>query len=74
MQLDQARRTSIAIVGRGIGGLTAAASPSPQNRRSHQTRGSIMRIEAKLDLSDKGVAPRSIYWNERRINDQWYGV
>jgi hypothetical protein len=33
-----------------------------------------MRIDAKLDLSDKGVAPRSIYWNERRINDQWYGV
>jgi hypothetical protein len=29
-----------------------------------------MRIEAKLDLSDKGVAPRSIYWNERRIIDQ----
>jgi hypothetical protein len=33
-----------------------------------------MRIEAKLDLSDNGVAPQSLYWNERRIIDQWYGV
>jgi hypothetical protein len=40
--------------------------------------GSIMRIEAKLDLGDIGVAPRNLYWNELRIdvieiNDQWYG-
>ena len=35
-----------------------------------------MRIEAKLDLGDTGVAPRSLYWNERRIEitDQWYGA
>ena len=35
-----------------------------------------MRIEAKLDLVDIGVAPRSLYWNERRtdIIDQWYGA
>jgi len=35
-----------------------------------------MRIEAKLDLVDIGVAPRSLYWNERRIDiiDQWYGA
>ena len=38
-----------------------------------------MRIEAKLDLGDTGVAPRSLYWNERRIDiieiiDQWYGA
>ena len=35
-----------------------------------------MRIEAKLDLGDIGVAPRSLYWNERRIDiiDQWYGA
>ena len=38
-----------------------------------------MRIEAKLDLGDMGVAPRSLYWNERRIDiieiiDQWYGA
>ena len=37
-----------------------------------------MRIEAKLDLVDIGVAPRSLYWNERRIGivqmlDQWFG-
>jgi hypothetical protein len=38
--------------------------------------GSIMRIKAKLDLGDMGVAPRSLYWKERRIDiiDQWYGV
>jgi hypothetical protein len=43
-----------------------------------------MRIEAKLNLGCInlgciGVAPRSIYWNERRIDimeiiDQWYGA
>jgi hypothetical protein len=38
-----------------------------------------MRIEAKLDLGDTGVAPRSLYWNELRIDiieiiDQWYGA
>jgi hypothetical protein len=38
-----------------------------------------MRIEAKLDLDDTGVAPRSLYWNERRIDiieivDHWYGA
>jgi hypothetical protein len=35
-----------------------------------------MRIEAKLDLVDIVVAPRSLYWNERRIDiiDQWYGA
>ena len=35
-----------------------------------------MRIKAKLDLGDMGVAPRSLYWKERRIDiiDQWYGV
>ena len=38
-----------------------------------------MSIEAKLDLGDIGVAPRSLYWNERRIDiieiiDQWYGA
>ena len=35
-----------------------------------------MSIEAKLDLGDIGVAPRSLYWNELRIDiiDQWYGV
>ena len=26
-----------------------------------------MRIKAKLDLGDMGVAPRSLYWKERRI-------
>jgi hypothetical protein len=41
--------------------------------------GSIMRIKAKLDLGDMGVAPRSLYWEERRIHiieiiDQWYGA
>ena len=38
--------------------------------------GTIMR---KLDLGDMGVAPRSLYWKERRIDiieiiDQWYGA
>jgi hypothetical protein len=38
-----------------------------------------MCIEAKLDLGDTGVAPRSLYWNELRIDiieiiDQWYGA
>ena len=35
-----------------------------------------MRIEAKLDSGDIGAAPRSLYWNERRIDiiDQWYGA
>ena len=35
-----------------------------------------MRIEAKLDLGDIGAAPRSLYWNELRIDiiDQWYGA
>ena len=38
-----------------------------------------MRIEAKLNLCDTGVAPRSLYWNERRIDiieiiDEWYGA
>jgi hypothetical protein len=38
-----------------------------------------MRIEAKLDLGDSGVTPRSLYWNELRIDiieiiDQWYGA
>ena len=37
-----------------------------------------MRIEAKLNLCDMRAAPRSLYWNERRIDiieiiDQWYG-
>ena len=27
-----------------------------------------MRIKAKLDLGDMGVAPRSLYWKERRID------
>ena len=38
-----------------------------------------MRIEAKLNLCDMRTAPRSLYWNERRIDiieiiDQWYGA
>jgi hypothetical protein len=38
-----------------------------------------MRIEAKFDLGDTGVTPRSLYWNELRIDiieiiDQWYGA
>jgi hypothetical protein len=38
-----------------------------------------MRIEAKLNLCDMRAAPRSLYWNERRIDiieiiDQWYGA
>jgi len=38
-----------------------------------------MRIETKLDSGDLGVAPRSLYWNERPIDiieiiDQWYGA
>ena len=38
-----------------------------------------MRLEAELDLGDIGVAPRSHYWNGRRIDiveiiDQWYGA
>ena len=38
-----------------------------------------MRIEAKLDLGDKSAAPRSLYWNKRRIDiieiiDQWHGA
>jgi hypothetical protein len=37
-----------------------------------------MRIETKLNLGDIGAAPRSLYWNERRVDiieiiDQWYG-
>jgi hypothetical protein len=63
---------------------SAGRAPSPQHRRPYRTRGSIMRIEAKLNLGCInlgciGVAPRSIYWNERRIDimeiiDQWYGA
>jgi hypothetical protein len=35
-----------------------------------------MRIEIKLDLGDTGVTPRSLCWNELRIEiiDQWYGA
>ena len=38
-----------------------------------------MRIEAKFDLGGTGVTPRSLYWNELRIDiieiiDQWYGA
>jgi hypothetical protein len=38
-----------------------------------------MSIEAKLDVGDIGVAPRSLYWNERRIDiveiiDHWHGA
>ena len=33
-----------------------------------------MRIEAKLDLVDIGVAPRSLYWNERRTDYRYVKV
>jgi len=38
-----------------------------------------MRIQAKRNLCDTGAAPRSLYWNEHRLDiieiiDQWYGA